>query len=282
MLSYRHGFHAGNFADAHKHAVLLALLAALQRKARPLFVLDTHGGDGRYDLTSPEALRHREHEAGIGRLLARPLPPPALADYLGAVRAFNGGRVPPRHYPGSPLLLAQRLRPGDRLVCCEQHPAAVQNLARALAARPQARVERGDGYQALKALLPPPERRALLLLDPAYELKDEPERVFAGVKAALRRLRSASVLIWYPLLSAGFAQRLRREAARLAAPKTLVSELWLHPPAAAANMKGSGLLLLNTPWLLERDITVITDSLARLLATESAGRAATEWLTSSG
>jgi 23S rRNA (adenine2030-N6)-methyltransferase len=281
MLSYRHGCHAGNFADTHKHAVLLALLAALQRKAKPLFVLDTHGGDGRYDLSSPEALRHREHEAGIVRLLARPLPPPALQDYLGAVRGFNGGRLPLRHYPGSPLLLAQRLRPGDRLVCCEQHPAAAPALARALAARPQARVERGDGYQALKAYLPPQEKRALLLVDPAYERKDEPERVFSSVKSALRRLRSACVLIWYPLLSAAFAQRMRREAAHLAVPKTLLSELWLHPPGAGVNLKGSGLLLLNTPWMLDRDVAAISEALARLLAGEPPGHAVTEWLTSS-
>lgn len=252
MLGYRHAFHAGNFADVHKHAVLVALLYALMRKPKPCCVLDTHAGAGRYDLTSERALLNREFDNGIGRLW--PLPDsaldPTLAAYLALVRAANpDGRL--RWYPGSPALSAAVLRADDALLACELHPSDHPDLRGAFAGDRRVAVHHRDGYEALRALLPPAQRRGLVLMDPSFEVDGEFRRLGDALVTIGQRWPGAVVAIWYPILarepSAAFLAAVRG----MDRPATLCCELGLWPWRAGTGLNGSGMLLLNTPWGLD-------------------------------
>jgi 23S rRNA (adenine2030-N6)-methyltransferase len=197
MLSYRHGFHAGNPADVFKHAVLLTLIRAMQEKPAGITFVDTHAGPSRYDLGSEWALKTREFEPGIARLWARRSEAGLLRDYLDQVARLNpDGRL--RFYPGSPRLIANLLRPVDRLVACELHAAEQERLAGEFAGDRQVRVHHGDGYRALLEVLPPPTGRGLILIDPSYELKDEIETLVGALERALRRFAHGVYVIWYP------------------------------------------------------------------------------------
>ncbi|HQU03172.1 MAG TPA: 23S rRNA (adenine(2030)-N(6))-methyltransferase RlmJ, partial [Acidocella sp.] len=189
-MNYRHIYHAGNFADCVKHALLLVLIKAMQRKDKPLLVLDTHAGIGRYDLASIEAEKTGEWRAGVGRVLqARPA---ALADYMAVIEALG-------MYPGSPLIAASVLREIDRLVCCELHKEDAPVLRRAMAGLPRVAVHERDGYAALKAFLPPPEKRALVLIDPSFEKPDEFVTLEQNLLAAYERFKSGVYAVWYPI-----------------------------------------------------------------------------------
>jgi 23S rRNA (adenine2030-N6)-methyltransferase len=184
-MNYRHAYHAGNFADVHKHAVLTLLLAHLCRKETPFHILDTHAGIGRYDLSGVEAGKTGEFEGGIARLLAG-ADHPLLADYLARVRAENeDGAL--RFYPGSPLIARASLRPDDRMTLVELHPEDAETLRALFKRDRQVTIREEDAYQALKACLPPKERRGLVLVDPPYEVKDEFQRMVKGMGEALRR-----------------------------------------------------------------------------------------------
>ena len=189
-MNYRHAFHAGSFADCMKHALLVWLIDALQAKPAPIFVLDTHAGAGRYDLDAGPAQRTGEWRQGIGRLLDTP--PPALARYLGFIRTLG-------LYPGSPALIRAMLRPDDRLACCELQPDDLFQLRRLFARDPQVAMHQRDGWEALGALLPPKERRGLVLIDPPYENPDEFSDVVAGLATAQRRFRTGVLAAWYPI-----------------------------------------------------------------------------------
>jgi 23S rRNA (adenine2030-N6)-methyltransferase len=252
MLSYRHAFHAGNHADVLKHLILLQILAHLGEKPTPIRVIDTHAGAGRYLLLSEQAEKLGEFRDGIGRLWSAENPPPAVADYLAAVRALNpDGRL--RHYPGSPWLAAQRLRPEDRLQLFELHSNEVKLLARCFAGRNrQIRIVAGDGLVGLPALLPPPSRRGLVLIDPSYETRRDYAAVPEALKAALKRFATGVYAIWYPELARLDArqlpQRLRHAAA--GAEWLDVSLRVKAPPADGFGMYGSGMFLVNPPWKL--------------------------------
>ncbi|MDE3116860.1 MAG: 23S rRNA (adenine(2030)-N(6))-methyltransferase RlmJ, partial [Pseudomonadota bacterium] len=228
-MNYRHAYHAGNFADVAKHLALVAALRHLKKKEKPFVVLDTHGGRGRYDL-SAEAARTGEAAAGIGRLL--PLAgednlPEILKTYLDLVAQEGAG-----HYPGSPLLAVRLLRPQDRLVAIEKHPEEAAALQAVLAPFGNARAIEGDGYGRLAALLPPKERRGLVLIDPPYEAPDEFERAAAALKAAYRRFATGIYMLWFPIkfpaaadafcgeaLAGGIAKALRVDITVAAGPR---------------------------------------------------------------
>jgi len=276
-MNYRHAFHAGNFADCMKHAVLVWLLRALARKDKPFFVLDTHAGIGQYDLGADPAQRTGEATGGILRLFAPPLTAPdggpaalnsgyaaldtrpaALADYLAVVAQCG-------LYPGSPAIIRALLRPGDRLAACELHPEDHAQLRRHFARDDQVSVHRRDGYEALTALLPPAERRGLVLIDPPYEAPDEYDRLVAGLLRAAQRFPSATLVAWYPVKHRA-PVRAFHDAIRAAALRDVVTaELVLRAPLDPARLNGCGLLVVNPPYRFEAEIPpLLTALLARL------------------
>ena len=268
-MKYRHAFHAGNFADVMKHAALVATLLRLTDKDRPLFLLDTHAGSGRYAL-APGG----ESDAGIGRLLvAGALPPhPALARYLALVRGLNpGGRL--AAYPGSPLIEAAFLRAGDRAAFCELQEPEADALRREFRADSRIGVHCRDGFEALGALVPPPEKRGLALIDPPYE---DTEADFARVEAALAAAAApwpqGVLMAWYPIKQGAVAARLHRRLAAAGPKRLLVAELCVHPDDSRAGLNGSGLVTINPPWKLEDDLRQLLPVLHRVLAPDGAGR----------
>ncbi|MBE7159046.1 MAG: 23S rRNA (adenine(2030)-N(6))-methyltransferase RlmJ, partial [Rhodospirillales bacterium] len=252
-MNYRHAFHAGNFADCMKHALLVWLLRAMARKLAPFLVLDTHAGLGRYDLSAGPAERTGEWRAGIGRLLAEPDPEPALADYLGVVRDLC-------LYPGSPAIARALLRPDDRLACCELHPEDGLILRRLFARDPQVAVHARDGWEALGALLPPrAQKRGLVLIDPPYEATDEFDRLAAGLRTGIAKFATGVFAAWYPIKHRA-PVRAFHDAVRTARLRDVVAaELHLREPADPARLNGCGLLVVNPPWRFEAEAPPILD-----------------------
>src|SRR3569623_1409897 len=228
MLSYRHAFHAGNFADVHKHAIVCVLLAALQKKEGGLCFLDTHGGAGRYDLHSPEAQKNQEFQSGIGRVWRRSDVPAALSPYLAAVQSINPRAADtewPRFYPGSPRLVRALLRPQDRMILTELHPTDAAALKDEFAGDRQVAVHHLDAYQGLKAFLPPKERRCMTLINPAYELRDEGERAVSALSAAWRRWPQGVFAWWYPVTQSDLADYVLLNFIQACVNKSLSAEI---------------------------------------------------------
>ncbi|HEX5232630.1 MAG TPA: 23S rRNA (adenine(2030)-N(6))-methyltransferase RlmJ [Bradyrhizobium sp.] len=278
-MNYRHGFHAGNFADVIKHIVLVRILVHLQDKPAAFRVIDSHAGAGRYDLTSDEARRGGEWLTGIARVMQARFSQttlPLLAPYLDIVRAFNP-QTELTAYPGSPLIIRALLRPQDRLTACEVEPTARKRLIDALRRDIQARVVDLDGWVALPAFVPPKERRGLVLIDPPYEAKDEFERIAAGFAAAFAKWPTGSYLLWYPAKSRRATDNLARQVARLAgagaSPATsLRLEFSVAPQAADDRLTSAGLLLVNPPWRLAAELRAILPELEKPLGIGGAGR----------
>jgi 23S rRNA (adenine2030-N6)-methyltransferase len=247
-MNYRHVFHAAGFTDVLKHVALVELMCLLTGKDKKLFVLDSHAGTGGYDLAAGAAQRTGEARTGFLRLAAAPpagMPPP-VARYVAAVRAYDGkfGRASTvRHYPGSPRLIRANLRPGDRLVACELHPADALALRREFAGDRAVEVRQADGYKVLKALLPPPERRGLVLIDPPFESDDEFERMLRALRQGLRRFATGCYALWYPIKD-GDADAFVRDLATL---KPLVLELRLGE-VEPGRLGACGLAVINPPW----------------------------------
>ncbi|BBL73438.1 23S rRNA (adenine(2030)-N(6))-methyltransferase RlmJ [Methylomagnum ishizawai] len=276
MLSYRHAFHAGNHADVFKHLALCCLVRALLHKDKPFFYLDTHAGAGRYNLHAEMARKNREHETGISRLWDEPNPPAGVREYLDAVRATNPGREL-RWYPGSPRIVRPWLRDPDRMALCELHPNEVHLLEAEFAGDRQVRVEHLDGYQGLKALLPPPERRGLVHIDPAYELKDERKRLLQAVKEGYKRWATGIYAIWYPIQDRATADDFLRRFKKLEIPKVLLAEFSVLPDAPF-RLNGSGMIVINPPWQLEEQLRAALPWLWERLAVGRQGRWRVEWL----
>jgi 23S rRNA (adenine2030-N6)-methyltransferase len=250
MLSYRHAFHAGNHADVLKHCILVQLLRYMNQKDKPYWVIDTHAGAGRYLLDSAHATKTAEFAAGIGRLWQRNDLPPALADYVAQVRAMNSdGRL--RHYPGSPWLAYELMRPDDRLRLFELHSTDCRLLEKTFAkAGTRVTVSQADGFMEFKSTLPPPPRRGLMLIDPAYEDKRDYLRVIAALKEGLSRFATGTFAVWYPQLQRGDARQLPEKLKKLPV-KWLNAILTVRSPAADGfGMHGSGLFIVNPPWTL--------------------------------
>lgn len=285
-MNYRHHFHAGNFADVMKHVLLLRLVAALQKKEKGFLYLDTHAGRGSYDLTlaatGDSLARTPEWPAGIGRLEGRADLPPAVASYIEAVRAFDrrrgnvGDAV--RFYPGSPWFARQAMRPVDRLALFEKHPTESAALREEFGGEPRIGVSESDGYGALRAMLPPPERRALVLIDPPFEAQDEFVQIVAALDEGLRRLPGGVFVVWYPLTERARVDRFFASVRELRPPPALIAELTIAGEASPLKMKGCGLLVLNPPWQFDREADGVLEFLASALAQAPGGAGRVEWL----
>ncbi|MGI3166459.1 23S rRNA (adenine(2030)-N(6))-methyltransferase RlmJ [Pseudooceanicola sp. 200-1SW] len=252
MLSYQHIYHAGNAADLHKHALLAAMLARLTEKPKPLSYLETHSGRALYDLDSAEALKTGEAAAGVGRLAARLPADHPYRQVLARVRAAHGARA----YPGSPLIAAELLRAGDSLHLAELHPQEGAALRAAMGRR--ARVHLQDGYEMALSICPPEPRRGLLLVDPAYEVKGEYDRMADFVKKLHRVWNVGVVAIWYPILRDARHAPMLRALEGLDLPKVLKSEVRFPPAREGHGMVGSGMFVVNTPFGTEEEAARLT------------------------
>lgn len=266
-MNYRHAFHAGNFADVHKHWILTLLLARLAAKEKPFFVLDSHAGAGFYDLAREETGRTGEAADGIGRLIDSPAVPDSFSPLLTAIRQLNpeGGL---RWYPGSPWLIAHLLRPDDRLAAVEAHEGQAALLRETLREARNAKSYHRDGYDAIPSLLPPKERRGLTLIDPPYEDRDDVSRIVKAVTDGMKRFATGSVAIWYPIKTLSLGDTLARELPP-AERGRLRCEIWTRPPEREdAGLTGSGMILLNPIWPIDETIAEDQPILADLLAQE--------------
>lgn len=266
MLSYRHAFHAGNHADVLKHFVLVELLRYYSRKDKPWWYIDTHAGAGCYALEGAQADKTAEHAQGIGRLWQRDDRPAELAAYIDAVAQFNPhGRL--TFYPGSPALAMTQMREQDRMRLFELHPADCASLEKTFARDgDRVQIRRADGFAGLRALLPPPTRRAVVLIDPPYEVKDDYRRVVEVVRDALRRFPGGTFAVWYPMLARVEARQLPQRLAALEAGSWLDVRLAVRKPARDGfGMFGSGLYIFNPPWLLPRLLETVLPWLATTL-----------------
>jgi 23S rRNA (adenine2030-N6)-methyltransferase len=279
-MNYRHAYHAGNFADVVKHAVLCRVLVHLRQKPAAFRVIDTHAGAGRYDLSGPEAGKTQEWRDGIERLRQAELGPPVralLAPYLDAVEALNpDGRL--AAYPGSPALAQALLRPQDRLIACELEPGAAAALHGHLRGDARAKVIAIDGWTALAAYVPPKERRGLVLIDPPFEQPGEFSRLARGLAAAHRKWPTGIYLLWYPIKDAPEVTAFTRRLARLGIAKMLRVELIVAPGDGDGGLRGSGLVIVNPPWLLHDELKLLLPALARVLSRGATERPTLQWL----
>lgn len=271
MLSYLHAFHAGNHGDILKHAVLAVVLDYLIGKDKPLLFVDTHAGAGRYDLHRERSAQLREYATGIGRLWVRPgTAPAALQPYLGAVRALNpDGTL--HHYPGSPWLATALLRAQDRVRLYELHPGEYAQLRALFARRRNVRVEQTDGLRALRAVLPPPERRGVVLVDPSYEVKTDYRAVVTALVEAHRRFATGIYLLWYPVVRRAWIRRLEQDFVASGIRDILLAELCVAADAPQAGMTGSGMLVINPPWPLADTLRTLLPYLQEILAGPGGG-----------
>jgi 23S rRNA (adenine2030-N6)-methyltransferase len=275
VLAYRHQFHAGNFADVFKHALLLRLLDAIAAKDKPFFYLDTHAGIGRYDLSHPWARKNAEFRDGIERLWERSDVPALLAPYMDAVRAENpDGKL--RFYPGSPLIARRALRSGDRMVLSELNKTDVAELGALFARDRQVTVHLMDGYQALKAQLPPPERRGLVLVDSSFDRAGEFRRVADALALAHERWATGMLASWYPVLEPGAMRGFERDVVAAGIRRILQVELSVHPDSFAAPLRGCGMLVVNPPYRFDAEAGALAAWLAAALAADGAHRS--RWL----
>ncbi len=275
-MNYRHVFHAGNFADVMKHAVLAMIVEHLRAKPTPFCILDTHAGVGRYDLTSSPAQRTGEYAGGIARLFGQAPPHPALAPYLDAVAALNPDGIL-RWYPGSPRLARAMMRPQDRLVLSELHPEDAATLKAEFARDRQTVVHQMDAYHALKAHVPPKEKRGLVLIDPPFEEPDEFTRLVAGLSQAHKRWPTGIYAIWYPIKERPAVWRFQEALAETGIPKILIAELTIHPEDTHLRLNGSGLAIVNPPWKLDETLAEVLPALHAILpGTGGGGRV--DWL----
>ncbi|MBN2875122.1 MAG: 23S rRNA (adenine(2030)-N(6))-methyltransferase RlmJ [Spirochaetales bacterium] len=259
MLSYRHGFHAGNHADVLKHVVLVDCITRLVIKDKAMLYIDTHAGAGSYALTEGFAAQNREYSGGIERLSAyarRHEPPAAVAAYMAAtgyaaLSPEAPALSPQARYPGSPLIAAGLLRPHDRLALFELHPADYEALSTLFAGNNRVTIHRADGFASLKSLMPPPSRRGFTLMDPSYEIAADYDMVLQTIADTLRRFATGVYAVWYPLLERQEAQALPAALSRLA-PRWLDARLRVRGSAPGERgMAGSGMFVINPPWLVE-------------------------------
>jgi 23S rRNA (adenine2030-N6)-methyltransferase len=271
MLSYRHGFHAGNHADVLKHVALVALLRILTRKEKPITVVDTHAGAGMYSLEQGFAVKNAEFRSGIAALWARKDQPEAVADYLDQVRAVNADGVL-RNYPGSPRIALGVLRPHDRLRMFELHTTERALLAEQFAdGGRRVTVTAGDGFAGLKAVLPPPSRRGLVLIDPSYELATDYRAVVAALRDGRERFATGTYVAWYPLLQRRESDELPDKLRRAAGEDWL--DIALQVKAASPDgigLHGSGLFIVNPPWKFSEQMRTVMPWLTRVLAQDEA------------
>ena len=277
MLAYRHLFHAGNFADVFKHTLLVRLLFALDRKEKPYAYIESHAGIGRYDLSHPWAQKNAEFRDGIGRLWERGDVPELLAPYVDLVHAENpDGRL--RFYPGSPVIAARFARPEDRLVLAELNEDDRTELARVLAHDRRATVLAMDGYRALRANVPPRERRGLVMIDSSFDRSGEFARVTGALADAHKRWATGVYAIWYPLMTPQAMRGFERGIVATGIRKILQMELSVRPDDWSETLRGTGMLVVNPPFGFMNEAREILAYLAPLLAQSGYGADRMRWL----
>lgn len=279
-MNYRHSYHAGNFADVLKHAVLVQVIEHLKLKDAPFRVIDTHAGIGSYDLQSIEATKTAEWVDGISRVYDAELPPALAAllnPYLAVVRAENGAGLLTR-YPGSPAIARYLLRENDVLAVNELHPEDAARLKVEFARDARVKVLTIDGWIALKSLLPPKERRGVVLVDPPFEEPGELERLVDGLGEAARRFPGGTVLLWYPIKDPRPIARFHRQIAALGVPKILAVDLMIRAPKDIDRLNGTGLVILNPPFTLAERLEGALPHLSQMLAQGEGAAGRIEWL----
>jgi 23S rRNA (adenine2030-N6)-methyltransferase len=279
-MNYRHAYHAGNFADVVKHAVLARVVEYLKQKEKAFRVIDTHAGIGLYDLSSEEAQRTGEWREGIGRVINTSLQPETaniLKPLLDAVRAVNA-EGPLRFYPGSPLIVRHLLRKQDRHSAIELHPKDAKILKERFAGDFQTRVLELDGWLALGAHLPPKEKRGLVLVDPPFEKEGEFERLIDGLAKAHRRWPGGIYALWYPVKDRSAANRFRADLAAAGIPKILDVRFDIRPPSPEPRLDGTGMIIVNPPFKLEAELRALLPALKIILAESPQAKWSVEWL----
>ncbi|MBK7646094.1 MAG: 23S rRNA (adenine(2030)-N(6))-methyltransferase RlmJ [Betaproteobacteria bacterium] len=273
MLSYRHAFHAGNHADVLKHLILIEIAQYMAEKPAPFWIVDTHAGAGRYALESAHATKLGEYRDGVGRLWdAKGLPKAAL-NYLDFIKMLNPDSQL-RYYPGSPWLARQLLRDSDRLRLYEMHSTDGKLLMECFkGSGREVSITDGDGFAGLKAILPPPPRRALVLIDPSYETKSDYNAVVKALQDAMKRFATGTYALWYPMLSKLESRQLPDKLKRLGASNWLHATLEVKAPARDGfGMNGSGMFIINPPWTLEKTLHDTLPTLANLLAQDQGAK----------
>ena len=275
MLSYRHGFHAGNFADVLKHSLLTLVINSLKQKDKPFVYIDTHAGAGKYSFKSEFAQKTGEYREGISRLWAAQDVPAELKDYLAAVRAENTGRQLLR-YPGSPQLVKRLVRAQDRLLLSELHSSDFVALQQLFAGDKQVTVVKEDGLQTLSKKLPPIQKRGLILIDPSYEMRDENKKIVAALTMAHRHFATGVFALWYPVIERAATESFMQQLVQTGIPRQLRIEHCVAADGAGRGMTGSGMVFINPPWQLDSQANVLLPWLNHVL-TAGQGRWKVEW-----
>lgn len=270
MLSYRHGFHAGNFADVLKHLVLAHIIEHLLKKDKPFCYIDTHAGAGMYALCGELALKNREFDGGIGKLWARGDLPAGVAHYVELIRQFNQGHDL-LHYPGSPALAARLLRSEDRLFLYDLHSTEYKSLSAHFAKDRRVKTFHADGLADALGLLPPKERRGLVLIDPSYELDHEYRAVVEALKQMHKRFATGIYALWYPVVERQRIRRLERALRECGFAGMTLFELAIAEDSKGHGMTASGMIVINPPWTLASDLSPALAWLAQVLGVDGKG-----------
>lgn len=278
MLSYRHSFHAGNYADVLKHIVQLLILEALQQKEKGFLYLDTHAGAGLYSLQSFEAEKTAEFTEGIGYLWERDDLPEIISHYLQQVKLVNP-KDKLNFYPGSPLLAANLLRPQDHAILTELHPSDYPLLRKNMQKFSNIQVKRENGFQQLKSALPPKERRGFVLIDPPYELKEDYQLVVDAIVEGYKRFATGTYAIWYPVVLRQQIKKMIHAFEATQIRKILQIELGIRPDSTQRGMTASGMIVINPPWKLESQMREILPYLSEVLAPAGTGHWSVNWIT---
>jgi 23S rRNA (adenine2030-N6)-methyltransferase len=281
-VNYRHSFHAGSFADVHKHLTLIAVLDYLLQKPKPFFYLDTHAGRGEYDLSSRDAERGSEWQSGIDRIYNTTFASPLLMRYLDVIHKAQQDAGNLHCYPGSPLIAAHVLRDVDRRVFVEKQAEECLAL-RKLLRQPihhvrNTTIDDGDGYHALSAYLPPKEKRGLIFVDPPFEEADEFNRLAHALVLAAERWPTGVYCMWYPLKAGGLVNPFYAALKRSEVRRLLLAELWVRPLDTPLGLNGSGMLIMNPPWQLDTALRTAYAELLPILAPDSLGGMRVQWL----
>ncbi len=273
-MNYRHAYHAGNFADVFKHALLARVLTYMIRKPAALRYIDTHSGTGLYDLSGEEAARTGEWRDGIARL-ARATPPADVAELLSPYGTAVGATDPdgrPSFYPGSPAIAQTLLRPQDRIALCELHPVDAGALKRNMGRDRRVKITALDGYMGLNAFVPPPERRGLVLIDPPFESRDEFDRMATALAGAYRKWPSGTYMAWYPIKDQAGVSRFTQGLVPSGLRRILQLHLFVDAHVAAEGpLSGCGLVVVNPPYTLKDEAEMILPFLATVLGRSGAG-----------
>ena len=270
MLSYRHGFHAGNHADVLKHIVLTLILDYLKQKNKPYWFIDTHAGAGKYSLESDFSNKTSEHLDGIGKIFHDEKKPLALSKYIEIIRHLNGGDQL-KQYPGSPWIASQILSHDDKIRLFELHPTDLTSLLHALGKKSNTKIYGEDGFNGLKAMIPPPPKRALVLTDPSYEIKNDYHKVVESLKDSLKRFETGIYMVWCPLIDRSEPLAMLKQLQKLNAKDWLYISLSIAKPSDDIGMFGSYLFIINPPWKLKEQIEEIMPYLSHQLGLNGHG-----------